>query len=243
MDIKTWLKVKILGYRATSPTYIEYLKKCGVKVGKDVKIYRPFNTTIDVQAPHLLSIGDHVQMTGPVTILTHDYSWSVIKRKYGDIFGSQRKTVIGNNVFIGWGATILGGSNIGNNVIIGANSVVSGYIESNAVYAGNPARKLMTLDEYYKKRKSNQLSEAVNFVKEYQKRFNQIPSEDKLNEYFFLFKPTKLNKKFISQLELMENYERSKKKLYENYRFSSYKDFIEYCLKTEETRNSFKKKE
>ena len=49
-------------------------------------------------------------MTGPVTILTHDYSWSVLKKKYGIIYGNQRKTVIGNNVFIGGGATILGGS-------------------------------------------------------------------------------------------------------------------------------------
>lgn len=40
-------------------------------------------------------------MTGPVTILTHDYSWSVLKKKYGIIYGNQRKTVIGNNVFIG----------------------------------------------------------------------------------------------------------------------------------------------
>lgn len=230
MNIKDWLKVKILGYRATSNTYIDYLRKMGVKVGKGVEIYRPFNTTIDIQAPHLLSIGDYVQITGPVTILTHDYSWSVIKRKYGEICGSQRKTVIGNNVFVGWGATILGGSVIGDNVIIGANSVVSGYIESNSVYAGNPAKKLMTLEEYYNKRKNKQLQEAVQFVKEYRKRFKKIPSEDKLNEYFFLFKPTTLNNKFKDQLKLMGNYENSENKLYTNYKFSSYKEFIDYCL-------------
>ena len=147
MNVKNWIKVKVLGYRATSDSYIAHLRKIGVSIGKGVKIYRPFNTTIDVQAPHLLSIGNYVQITGPATILNHDYSWSVIKRKYGYIYGSQRKTVIGNNVFIGWGATILGGTDIGNNVIIGANSVVSGKVDSNSVYAGNPARKLMTLDD------------------------------------------------------------------------------------------------
>ena len=88
-----------------------------------------------------MTIGNDVQITDPVTILTHDYSWSVLKKKYGIIYGNQRKTVIGNNVFIGWGATILGGSHIGDNVIIGANSVVSGNVDSNSVYAGNPARK------------------------------------------------------------------------------------------------------
>lgn len=231
MDFKAKIKVWLLGYKATEESYIKHLKKIGVKVGKNVKIYRPFNTTIDIQNPHLLTIGNDVQITGPVTILTHDYSWCVLKKKYGNIYGNQRKTTIGNNVFIGWGATILGGSNVGDNVVIGANSVVSGLVESNSVYAGNPAKKLMTLDEYYKKRKSRQLSEAVTFVQEYKKRFNKIPSEDKLNEYFFLFKPTKLNEKFKGQLNLMGNYEESKKKLYENYKFSSYKKFIEYCFK------------
>ena len=130
-----------MGYRATAETYIKYSRSKGVKVGENVKIFRPFNTTIDVQNPHLLTIGNDVQITGPVTILTHDYSWSVLKKKYGIIYGNQRKTVIGNNVFIGGGATILGRSHIGDNVIIGANSVVSGNVDSNSVYAGNPARK------------------------------------------------------------------------------------------------------
>lgn len=230
MNVKNWIKVKVLGYRATSDSYIAHLRKIGVSIGKGVKIYRPFNTTIDVQAPHLLSIGNYVQITGPATILNHDYSWSVIKRKYGYIYGSQRKTIIGNNVFIGWGATILGGSTIGDNVIIGANSVVSGKIESNSVYAGNPAKKIMTLNEYYEKRRSKQINEAITFVKEYKKRFGEIPPESKLSEYFFLFKPTSLNEKFVDQMKLMGNYELSKKKLYENYKFKSYKDFIDYCL-------------
>lgn len=229
MNIKNWIKVKILGYKATSDSYINHLKKIGVSVGNGVKIYRPYNTTIDIQAPHLLSIGDYVQITGPATILNHDYSWSVIKGKYGYIYGSQRKTTIGDNVFIGWGATILGGTSIGNNVIIGANSVVSGKVESDSVYAGNPAKKIMTLDEYCEKRRSKQLEETVEFVKEYKKRFGENPSEDKLNEYFFLFKPTNINSKFDAQMNLIGNYAVSEKLLYKEYRFSSYNEFIKYC--------------
>ena len=141
MNILNLLKKKLLGYKLSSESYINYLQKKGVKVGKGIEIFRPFRTEIDMQNPHLLTIGDYVQMTGPVTILTHDYSWSVLKRKYnGEILGNQRETIIGNNVFIGWGATILGGSKIGDNTIIGANSVVSGKIKGNSVYAGNPAR-------------------------------------------------------------------------------------------------------
>lgn len=103
MSLITSLKKIVLGYRSSSDAYIEHLKEIGVSVGENVEIFKPFNTTIDVQNPHLLTIGNDVQITGPVTILTHDYSWSVLKRKYGYIYGNQRSTSIGNNVFIGWG--------------------------------------------------------------------------------------------------------------------------------------------
>ena len=164
----------MLGYKADSDSYIEYLKNLGVKIGKGVEIYRPFNTTIDIQNPHMLRIGNNVQMTGPVTILTHDYSWSIIKSVYGEILGNQQETVIGDNVFIGWGATILGGAHIGDNVIIGANAVVSGNVDSNSVYAGNPARKIMSLEEFKNKRVKRQLDEAVKYVLSYEKKIWEI---------------------------------------------------------------------
>lgn len=49
-------------------------------------------------------------------------------------------TVIGNDVWIGNGATILPGVKIGNGAIIGARSVVAGDVPDYAVVAGNPAR-------------------------------------------------------------------------------------------------------
>lgn len=231
MNIKNRIKTLIFGYKASEKTYIRHLRRQGVNIGVGVRIFRPFNTDIDVQNPHLLSIGDYVQMTGPVTILTHDYSWSVLKRKYGFIYGNQRKTIIGNNCFIGWGATILGGSHIGDNVIIGANSVVTGKVESNSVYAGNPAKKIMTLEEYKEKRQERQLKEAKEYVLEYKKRFKKLPPEEELDEYFFLFRPTTLNKKIKLKLKLMGNYEQSYELLrsQEPY-FKNYQEFLEFCL-------------
>lgn len=225
------LKEIVLGYRSSSASYIKYLRKVGVRVGENVEIFRPFNTTIDTQNPHLLSIGNDVQITGPVTILTHDYSWSVLKRKYGYIFGNQRKTVIGNNVFIGWGATILGGSQIGDNVIIGANAVVSGHVDSDSVYAGNPAKKLMTIEEFKEKREKRQLSEAKQVVLEYQNRFGELPPESELDEYFFLFRKDDSLPEFKEKLSLMRNYDQSKR-IIESHtpRFSNYQEFLDYCL-------------
>lgn len=48
--------------------------------------------------------------------------------------------IIGDNVYIGTGAKILGNIKIGNNVIIGANSVVINDIPSNTIVAGVPAK-------------------------------------------------------------------------------------------------------
>ena len=226
------IKKLILRERASSEEYIKYLKKRGVEIGEDVVFFRPFNTTIDVQNPHLLTIGNHVMITGPVTVLTHDYSWCVIKRKYGVILGNQRKTQIGDNVFIGWGATILAGSIIGNNVIIGAGSIVSGHCENDSVYAGNPARRIMSLDEYFKKRKAKQFQEAVDYILEYNNRFGEWPDEQKLDEYFFLFSSDPRNvDSFSRKMKLMMNEEVSYQELQrEERQFGSYEQFLEYVI-------------
>lgn len=53
--------------------------------------------------------------------------------------------VIGNDVYIGAGARILGDITIGDNVIIGTNSVVLTDIPSNSIVAGNPAKVVKIL--------------------------------------------------------------------------------------------------
>lgn len=49
-------------------------------------------------------------------------------------------TSIGNNVWIGENVVILPGSKIGDGCIIGANAVVSGFIEEKSIAVGTPAR-------------------------------------------------------------------------------------------------------
>lgn len=57
-------------------------------------------------------------------------------------FGKRGLPKIGNNVFIGAGAKILGDITIGDNVRIGANAVVRKSIPDNSVVAGVPVRVL-----------------------------------------------------------------------------------------------------
>lgn len=51
-----------------------------------------------------------------------------------------RAPVLGDNVYIGAGARVIGGVNIGNNVRIGANAVVVKDVPNNATVVGVPAR-------------------------------------------------------------------------------------------------------
>lgn len=59
--------------------------------------------------------------------------------------------VIGNNVYVGAGAKILGPIKVGDNVIIGANAVITKDIPDNCVVAGVPGRIIkrnITVDDY-----------------------------------------------------------------------------------------------
>lgn len=53
---------------------------------------------------------------------------------------SKGKTTIGNDVWVGYGATILSGVTIGNGAVIGARAVVTKDIPDYAIAVGNPAK-------------------------------------------------------------------------------------------------------
>lgn len=62
----------------------------------------------------------------------------------GETFGGKHPGVptIGESVYIGPYALIIGGITIGDHVAVGAGSVVTRSFEENAVIAGNPAKKI-----------------------------------------------------------------------------------------------------
>lgn len=59
---------------------------------------------------------------------------------------NKKPIKIGNNVWIGWGATILKGVTIGDNSIIGAGSVVLKDVPPNVLVGGNPAKVIKQID-------------------------------------------------------------------------------------------------
>lgn len=195
--------------KVDSCTYVRWMRKQGAKIGQNTIVFNPSKTTIDMTRPWLVDIGDNVQITEGVTILTHGYDWSVLKGVYGEVLGSAGAVIIGNNVFIGVNTTILKGVKVGNNVIIGANSLVNKDIPDNCVVAGNPAKVICTLDEYYEKRKKAQVSEVKELVEFYRKRYGKEPDDKALHEFFWLFSDgnDKLPECWKDTMELLGNVE------------------------------------
>lgn len=224
------LKRLMYGYRASSSSYVDKLRSLGASIGDDVTIYFPEKTTIDITAPHLISIGNHVKVTGPITILTRDYSWSVIKGKTGEILGNQKPVSIGNNVFIGWGATVLCGTTIEDNVIIGAHSVVSGHIPHDTVWGGAPAKCICSLGDYRNKRLAAQEKEAKTFVRSFRQRYGKDPKPEDIPEYFFLFADADhLCGKYQSQISLMGTREKSMEILSSPRQYENFQRFLDTC--------------
>lgn len=187
--LKYKVKKNLFPNRITSDEYVKYLNNRGVEIGKGTHFFDPQSTTIDTQRPWMLHIGEYCKITSGVVILCHDYSRSVLRRKYGEVIGEARETIIGDNVFIGIGTTVCMGSTIGDNVIIGAGSVVSGKVPSDSVYAGVPARFVCTLDEYYQKRKAKTVDEAKQYAEKFIEKYGRNPTEKEMGPFWQLFMP------------------------------------------------------
>lgn len=168
----------------SSEAYVDYLRRKGVEIGKNCHVYQPKTVSIDVFRPYLLKIGNNVVICAKTTIITHDYSHTVICNKYGMNIGDAKPVSIGNNVFIGIDAMILMGSNIGDNVIIGAKSVVHGDIPSNVVVAGNPAKVICSLEHFYKKRIELEEECAINNVLLAKSRLGRYPTIQEMGDAF-----------------------------------------------------------
>ena len=225
------MKKNLFPNRITSDEYVKYLNNRGVEIGKGTHFFDPQSTTIDTQRPWMLHIGEYCKITSGVVILCHDYSRSVLRRKYGEVIGEARETFIGDNVFIGIGTTVCMGSTIGDNVIIGAGSVVSGKVPSNTVCAGVPARFVCTLDEYYQKRKSKTVDEAKQYTRRFIDKYGRNPTEKEMGPFWQLFMPRDvqiLREKGIfthlsgdDENEVLNDFLKSKPE------FSSFEEFIQ----------------
>ena len=128
-----------------------YLRKRNIlgEIGNNVYFY----SRIFPADPKLLKLKDNVIIATNVRFVSHDRVDLLLKGLYQKDFDKfYDEIIIGNNVFIGADSIILPGVIIGDNCVIGAGSIVTKNLESGYVYAGVPAKKIGTFDDFLSKR-------------------------------------------------------------------------------------------
>lgn len=231
--IKKMYRKLLFHHRSDSDSMIKYLRSKGMQIGERVRFFSPETTEIDVTRPYMISIGNDVQITKGVTILTHGYDWAVIKGMTGEILGSAGRVCIGNNVFIGMNSTILKGVTIGDNVIIGANTLVNKSVPANSVVGGNPVRLICDIESYAHKRLELQIAEARELCEAYFEVYKKVPPPEEFREFFWLFSddPDDLLPCYEKVMELVGNKTLSDSKLKDNIKqFENYDSLVEELL-------------
>lgn len=96
-------------------------------------------------------IGSRCLLAGGVRIADYDgHPIDAARRRAGEPTPSEaiRPVIIGDDVWIGFGAIILKGVTIGDKAIVGAGAVVTRDVPSEVVVAGNPARIVKDLRQH-----------------------------------------------------------------------------------------------
>lgn len=144
-------KIAIKMANRSNKSKIAYLKEKGCKLGGGCHLncgIKSFGTE-----PYLISLGDDCLIAEEVRFITHDGAIFVLNNL--GFFNGERKDkiapiTIGNNVYIGTGAYIMPGVQIGNNCIIGAKALVTKNIPDNSVAVGIPAKVIEDVETFYK---------------------------------------------------------------------------------------------
>lgn len=175
-------------YKSSSDRFINYLRGLGMRIGENTVILSPNHSHIDIGRASWIEIGDNCVLTYGISLIAHDYSWSILRKSHDVLAPTGGGGIkIGNNVFIGVNSLVLRNVTIGNNCIIGAGSVVSKSIPDNSVATGNPCRVIMSMDDYCEKRKKNLLKEATQEALHIMKEKGRTPTEKELSRFGFLF--------------------------------------------------------
>lgn len=165
---KMILFTKVFGNNCYQNLWLKYIKSLGVEIlGKPRFISD--DIWLDPEGYSLIKIGDKATISKGVTILVHDYSATQGFYMHDKSVIGVRKlspVSIGSGSFIGANTTILPGTTVGDNVIVGAGSLVTGVLEDNSVFAGNPARKIASIDQYINKAKTSWAKETITVWRE-----------------------------------------------------------------------------
>lgn len=89
---------------------------------------------------HNIEIGDDVWTGHHVYVTDANHGYVDPDQPVGRQFAAPRPVRIGSGSWLGHGALVLGGANVGEHVVVGAGAVVTGDLPDYSVAVGNPAR-------------------------------------------------------------------------------------------------------
>ena len=149
--------------------YLRYIRFLGVMVeGKP--LYICADLKIDSTDYSKITIGDGVVISSEVRFLTHDYSINKALRHVNLEQETEIRKIgritIENDAFIGLRCTIMPDVKIGEGAIVGACSLVVRDVEPYTVVAGNPAKRIYSLDQYCEKVILDLEKNSKNYFKE-----------------------------------------------------------------------------
>lgn len=108
-------------------------------LGKNVHVQRHVYLWAGEQST--ITIGDHT-IIGPGSFITSDNHGVKKNQLIRDQAGIEKDVIIGSDVWMGAYSIVLPGVKIGNGAVIAAGSVVTKNVESYAIVAGVPAKKI-----------------------------------------------------------------------------------------------------
>ena len=142
-----WIRTKLIFLFKAN-----YIKEYGfVRIPFNIQIWSPnkdmqfghrvqFGNRCVIQSD--LKIGDNVLIAENVSFIgRNDHKYNIVGRTiWNSGRGVDKKTIIGNDIWIGHGAIVLAGVKIGDGALIAAGSVVIKDVLPYTIVAGNPAK-------------------------------------------------------------------------------------------------------
>ncbi len=122
------------------------LRKAGLTIASDCRMTKIPDFGSE---PYLITIGKHVGIATEVLFITHDGGTYVFRHleRYKKVIKYGRITIL-DNCIIGARVIILPGVTIGPDSVVAAGSVVSRSVPPGVLAAGNPAKPIMTIQQY-----------------------------------------------------------------------------------------------
>lgn len=125
--------------RPTSEEYASFVKLHGRLHSMGVNCR--FNPFVNITDPEYVSIGNNVTLSH-CNLIGHDGVVGMLNNAYNMKLDSVGKIVIGDNVFVGHGSTVLPNITIGSNVIIAAGAMVNKDVPDGVIVGGVPAKPI-----------------------------------------------------------------------------------------------------